>query len=301
MFVPMVKLVKYWWQYTSKSAKPVPKGFWLEFLTAQVFTSPSETYAESFTKVLENIKAKYSYYLFSNSGVPQLPDPVLPGHSLLTSMTHEDFRKFLTHVHNSHAKAVKALSLDNPLESADLWGEIFGSSFPISGSTNKAYTISEATSSLGLRDKDAYAEYVTKKYPAPETEDFIWKHGVVPSNHGYHLKIKCFEILSGSKFTEKGFRPQVTEDMLINKHVNLVFVARGNHNVPKPYEIRWKVRNADTEAQGALNGLRGEIYSDEGNEERSEPTQYKGKHYVECYIIKGKECVARDIFLVNIK
>ena len=64
-----------------------------------------------------------------------------------------------------------------------------------------------------------------------------------------------------------------------------------NHNVPNPYRIYWKVRNFGEEAK---HDLRGEIKLDEGKEKKTENTRYRGRHYVECYIVKDTICVARD-------
>lgn len=62
-------------------------------------------------------------------------------------------------------------------------------------------------------------------------------------------------------------------------------------DVPKPYDVYWKVRNRGLEAQ--LKGqLRGEISRDEGQQAKRESTKYTGDHYVECYIVKDGICVA---------
>lgn len=59
--------------------------------------------------------------------------------------------------------------------------------------------------------------------------------------------------------------------------------------VPEPYDIYWKVKNYGAEAERA-NCLRGQIVS--GTKHRSEPTAYRGHHYVEVYIVKNGRCVA---------
>lgn len=65
-----------------------------------------------------------------------------------------------------------------------------------------------------------------------------------------------------------------------------------NTNVSRPYEIYWKVKNNGGEAM-RLNDLRGEIFkSFSANDHHSEYSKFKGNHYVECYIIKNKVCVA---------
>ena len=65
-----------------------------------------------------------------------------------------------------------------------------------------------------------------------------------------------------------------------------------NTNVSRPYEIYWKVKNNGEEAM-RLNDLRGEIFrSFSANDHHSEYSKFEGNHYVECYIIKNKVCVA---------
>jgi hypothetical protein len=70
--------------------------------------------------------------------------------------------------------------------------------------------------------------------------------------------------------------------------------------LPKPYAVKWKVKNRGEIAR-QKNQLRGEITDDGGYEEKIEHTRYKGGHYVECYIIKNGQCVARDIIEVPIE
>lgn len=61
--------------------------------------------------------------------------------------------------------------------------------------------------------------------------------------------------------------------------------------VPAPYSVYWKVRNTGEEAIRA-NCIRGQIVRDTGSLRRDEPTLYRGKHYVECYIVRNGVCVA---------
>jgi len=60
-------------------------------------------------------------------------------------------------------------------------------------------------------------------------------------------------------------------------------------DVPKPYEVRWKVRNRGFEAK-RRNCERGSIFV--GGDHHVEPTAFKGPHYVECYLVKDGVCVA---------
>ena len=83
----------------------------------------------------------------------------------------------------------------------------------------------------------------------------------------------------------------------LRKHGNVVGKYRtirfsvAQCNVPAPYNVYWKVRNTGEEAIQA-DCIRGQIKPDDGTRWRDEPTRYRGKHYVECYIVKNGVCVA---------
>lgn len=65
-------------------------------------------------------------------------------------------------------------------------------------------------------------------------------------------------------------------------------------DVPEPFDLCWKVRNNGPEAERA-GGLRGELLLDEKRTRaRNENTLYRGRHYIECYIVKDRRLVASD-------
>jgi hypothetical protein len=87
----------------------------------------------------------------------------------------------------------------------------------------------------------------------------------------------------------------------IKKKVDLYFKA--STNIARPFLVLWQVVNTGAEAK-RVNQLRGDFYEGEYSSyglERKESTQYKGIHFVECFIIKNGYCVARSgEFIVNI-
>jgi hypothetical protein len=91
----------------------------------------------------------------------------------------------------------------------------------------------------------------------------------------------------------RGFRQYTLADHgnRVQKNRSLTFTA--TTNAPPPYDVYWKVRNGGTEA-AAVRQLRGEITRDQGRGIRTESTSYKGRHYVECYIVKDDAVVAVD-------
>ena len=68
-------------------------------------------------------------------------------------------------------------------------------------------------------------------------------------------------------------------------------------DVPKPYEIRWKVKNCG-EIAYSRDCIRGQIKS--GGRRIIEHTDFRGDHYVEIYILRAGVCVARDRISVPI-
>jgi len=62
-------------------------------------------------------------------------------------------------------------------------------------------------------------------------------------------------------------------------------------NVNVPCDIFWQVVNTGDEARTAT-GLRGEIFK--GERERWERSEYKGKHWIEAFIVVNNECIAKS-------
>ncbi|MBO1044615.1 MAG: hypothetical protein HEQ14_19160 [Aphanizomenon flos-aquae CP01] len=128
-----------------------------------------------------------------------------------------------------------------------------------------------------------------------ESEEFIENYFQIDIR--YNLKIDCLVL-------QKGFRPHSLTEMIVSR----LPLIRGkslkfhivNCNVPKPFQVKWKVRNVGEEAI-KRNQIRGQILNDGGNHEKIESSDFHGAHFVECYIIKNNICVARDRINVPIK
>lgn len=101
--------------------------------------------------------------------------------------------------------------------------------------------------------------------------------------------------------SRKGFRTLRSSNRLssLPKHFSLRFEA--NTNVQEPFDIYWQVVNTGEEASAhGSAGLRGRIFP--GTSVQKESTLYTGTHWIECFIVKNGECVARsNEFIVNIK
>ena len=100
------------------------------------------------------------------------------------------------------------------------------------------------------------------------------------------------------RYKDRAFIQRLTPDRKdpLPKGYRLRFVA--STTASQPYELYWQVVNTGEEARAA-RGLRGEILKDE--RARWESTDFKGSHWIECFVVKNGVCVARSgEFMVNI-
>jgi hypothetical protein len=154
------------------------------------------------------------------------------------------------------------------------WRDIFGNDF----------------SKYESEEKEAHA--INESYR--NTEEFIESY--YPVDISYDLKIDC-------EVKQNGYRDGLLREFLF-KHIKLMpnkslrfYIDK--IGVPKPYSVKWKVTNRGEQAI-KRDCVRGRIIDDLGSFERKESTNFKGSHFVECYVIKNNLVVARDIIDVPI-
>lgn len=177
--------------------------------------------------------------------------------------------KFITKAEKAYEK-IKDLNEDSE-DIFDKLQELFGKSFPIPETITKSEQITYVNSSISNR------------------EQFI--HRMFPVDIRFNVSIDC-------EVKQNGFRENLLRNLLREKkpllpNKNLTFIITENEVEDKglPFDIYWKVKNCGEEAIKRKN-LRGEIIK--GTYRKVEETQFKGGHYVECYIIHNGVCVARD-------
>lgn len=147
------------------------------------------------------------------------------------------------------------------------WKNVYGRNFPASVSA-----VIENAKSLAYKNTE---EHIEDKYQVDVR---------------YGLTIDCSVIQDGfrletlTNILAKGFPLKTKKDLEF-------FIA--DCTVPSPYEVLWKVRNVGDIAE-RKDMIRGSILSSGSDLSRKERTEFYGKHYVECYIIKNGVCVARD-------
>lgn len=119
-----------------------------------------------------------------------------------------------------------------------------------------------------------------------DTEQYIEE--LYPVNLLYYCNVSC--TVSGN-----GWRPKPISEflLLLQRFLPHNFEVRctmNYTNCPKPYDIFWKVKNVGPESE-RRNQIRGQI--EKKGETIVEHTNFYGNHYIECYIVKDYECVAR--------
>jgi hypothetical protein len=170
--------------------------------------------------------------------------------------------------------AIEAIDADTDKRKHNKWRDIFGKDFP----------------KYANEDKEARA--INESYR--NTEEFIESN--YPVDIRYDLKIDCDVKQSG--FREGSLRDYLLRKVKLLPNKSLRFYIQ-RIDVPPPYEVKWKVTNRGEQAI-KRDCIRGQIMDDQGSNERKEGTNFKGSHFVECYIIKNNVVVARDIIDVPI-
>jgi Adenylyl/Guanylyl and SMODS C-terminal sensor domain/Second Messenger Oligonucleotide or Dinucleotide Synthetase domain len=179
-------------------------------------------------------------------------------------------KKFQKKAKKAHKLCLQAIEAEGTKGVNEKWKRVYGRPFPAA-----ATELKETALAANLPTYD-------------NTEQFIEEyHGV---DIRYDLQIDC-------EVTQNGYLQHFLKDMLA-RHIplfankKLAFTIK-KINVPPPYQMKWKVLNRGEVAQ-RRDCIRGQIVTDEGRFRKTETTDFKGDHVVECYAIKDDVVVAKD-------
>lgn len=128
-----------------------------------------------------------------------------------------------------------------------------------------------------------------------ETEEFIQNKFPLNYNPQYELSLDC-KVVRNEK-TVGWLRSMMSRKKVLYPQSELWFL--GETNVPEPFQVFWKTKNRGSVAKEHDN-VRGQIVQTDILAHH-EVTSFKGNHYVECYIVKNGECVAKERIDVEIK
>lgn len=170
----------------------------------------------------------------------------------------------------------------------DALQDVFGKDFPIPETVSETYSIQKSLELGSVRD----------------TEEFVEDKFTVDIR--YQLKIDCFVDAPGfQRMTLRGMlakydrlkpKRKLTFYIVENEFDDLL--ERANDPNYGRYTVYWKVLNRGPEAI-RRNMIRGQIRI--GSQERSETSNFRGEHIVECYIVHNEVVVARDRIRVPIE
>ena len=170
----------------------------------------------------------------------------------------------------AHSHCCQAIENQGTIQEFAKWREVFGTSVPLEPNSKTARSVFQ------------------------NTEEFI--EDVSPVDISETVKIDC-------EVTQDGWRPTLLRKMLstgaplrVGKSLKFWIV---NCTVLEPYDVKWKVLNRGEEAE-RRDMIRGQIVSSTRKQYRTETSNFKGSHFVECYIIKDGVVVARDYIDVPI-
>lgn len=270
-FKPVVKIMKWWRRENCPEEERWPKGITLEKIIADHYPDDVTLYEDIVTQLMENIADSYDG-LLADGIKPQVVDPSLTTNDLASGYQREDFEAFVRAIH----AALALISEEGSTNSA--WRKILGNRFPASSrnefALSPAYLSTAAALSVPHR----------KTPPWPMA---CHRPGVIVVADVTYPDGKCERI--------------TTNDRVIPKKCEI------DYKVLRPLslataKVKWQVVNTGAEAQAA-NQPRGE-FNDSNIEKggRHESTAYRGRHYVQCFLIKNGRCVALSKeFFINVE
>lgn len=128
-YVNVVKAIKWWWR-TQHTDRKYPKGYPLEHMVGDTCPDGIESVAEGIARCFEEIRDHQDFVLAVAQGAtPELPDRGT-GNNVLKRLSAEDFSSFYSRACEAAAQARKAFDATDPADSAKLWRELLGPSFP---------------------------------------------------------------------------------------------------------------------------------------------------------------------------
>ncbi|WP_368449463.1 nucleotide-binding domain-containing protein [Cobetia amphilecti] len=177
----------------------------------------------------------------------------------------KSFQKKARQAYNLCLKAIDARGTESE---NNKWKKVYGRSFPAKQSVQEAV----AKAGRGWRN----------------TEEFI--EDTYPEDIKFTVSLDCD--VSQNGFRENSLINIIMKGLPLRRQKRLSFKVV-SHDVPHPFSLKWKVLNRGEEAH-KRDCIRGQIEDDDGSMRKSESTDFKGEHLVECYAVKDGVVVAKS-------
>ena len=257
--------------YSDDKDKPI--SIIITTLAARAYSEEDNIY-----RALKNILDKMHTFIRDVNGVSVVENPVNPLENFADKWVEhpqreENFRYWMKKAKEDIYELIERNGFES---SIDNLREVFGKRM-VNEALNKSglQNLSESSSISSVNRNQLSA--------VPHKQQPIWNISLTKS------------VSIAARYKDNDGWHTITPSTLVPKHKKLMFVARTN--VKKPYSVYWQVVNTGQEAKKAEQ-LRGEIFlaktAGKGGLRHKEETRYNGTHWVECFIVKGNECVARS-------
>jgi hypothetical protein len=211
---------------------------------------------------------RLSDYLGQFQFKPSLPDPACDKANFDHRWTQSEFETLRTVVSSLADRIDEAEAASTAEVATGRWRALFGDAFP------EISVVSTATS-LAVR--------------APT--ETLPEEAFRAVNPTHTASIRAEVAASGRRKAKL-----LGRDGIVDRNRTLNFSV--TTDAPGDYEVHWKVRNYGSEASKA-GGLRGEIAL--GARDHTESTLYRGRHFIEAYIVKDRVVVAKARRYVTIR
>ncbi|MEY9965978.1 murein DD-endopeptidase MepM/ murein hydrolase activator NlpD [Streptacidiphilus sp. MAP12-16] len=266
----VIRLVKY--LRDSKDTFSIPSVILTALLGERVQVYDTDNRYSGVATTLVHLIEDLATWLALNPQMPIIADPSCPQTSFNHRWDQDRYTNFAKHIQSYATRMRTALDEQDKDKSIKLWQDLFGDGFRAPATTTEA--------SLAKAEQPALREAATR---AP-SEKFIEEMGLRLAG-GRRARIEARvanPIGTGSADLRRtGFAP-------VGRDIYFTVTT----DAPQPYEIWWKIRNHGPDAENA-QGLRGEIKPGRGTRIH-ERTKYRGRHYVEVWIVKDGKIVASD-------
>ena len=234
----------------------------------------SSEYYQDVPTTLVHLLADLDNFLHERPYKPSIRDPSCPTTTFDHRWDDAQYAAFRANVHELVPRVQNAYDLAGKGESIAGWQEVFGGAFPNGlGLARTAVTRTPVGKTAQSVKRRLGEELIEDKFPVCLAGE---------------VEISCD--VDEEVMNRRQRRALRSRHGRVPKARRLTFKIATN--VEKPYELLWKVRNHGEEAERA-NDLRGKLERDGGAGQKEEHSRYAGHHYIECYIIKDKVCVAR--------
>lgn len=264
----VIRLVKY--LRDSKETFSIPSVILTALLGERVQVFDAENRYRDVPTTLVNLMEDLSTWLDLNPTMPILSDPSCPQTTFNHRWDQDKYTNFSTCIRSFAKRMRYAYDEEDKGTSIRLWQDLFGDGF------KAPVTTDSIVKSQGLGT-------VMPDERAPQ-EAFVEELGVT---------------FAGGRWAriEATVPKRIGRGSVDLRRVGFVQRGRDVHfsvrtDTPVPYEVWWKIRNHGEDAVRA-GGLRGEIQTSRGSNIR-ESTLYRGRHFVEVWIVKDGRIVASD-------